>query len=692
MDIDAARREAERLRAEIARHDELYYREAAPEISDRDYDALVRALSELETAHPELAAPDSPTRRVGDDSDARFPSLPHSRPMISLQNSYDLEDVAAFVDRVRRALGRDDVVFTAEPKIDGVALALRYANGRLETALTRGDGKNGDVITNNVKQIREIPEVLPEMWRDALPGRPAALEVRGEVYLSYSQLAALNEERAETGEPPLANPRNATAGTLKTLDVEVVGRRGLRAFFYQILPLDGETGLATHRDELTALRALGLPVNDFLRAGDGAGLADDLTELDDLRAGLDYPIDGAVIKVDALALHERLGATAKAPRWGLAYKFAAEEAETALVGVTLQVGRTGVVTPVAELAPVPLAGTTVTRATLHNHDALVRLDLRLGDTVRVAKGGDIIPKVLGAVLPLRPDGAAPVSWPDTCPACAAPLARAAGEAAYRCGNPACPAQAARRLSHFAGREAADIDGLGVKGVAQLLEAGLVRDLPDLFVLNRDAVAALPGWAEKSADALLKGVARAKDRPWSAKIFALGIPGVGVTTATVLARAYPDIAALRAADPVDLAALPGLGETSAVKNIGAFLGDPRVGDMLDALTDAGFLRAAERVEDVPEAPADSWFTGRTFVLTGTLAVCPRPVAKRAIERLGGKVTGSVSGRTDAVIAGADAGSKLAKAHALGVEVLDEPAFLEHLRDAGLDPTEGDDHVG
>ena len=686
MDLDAARREAERLRAEIARHDELYYREAAPEISDRDYDALARALADLEAAFPELAAADSPTARVGDDSDARFPSRPHSHPMISLQNSYALEDVAAFVARVRRDLGREDLRFTVEPKIDGVALALRYERGRLVTALTRGDGRKGDDITQNAKQIRDIPETLDEGWRDRLPGQLETLEIRGEVYMTYARLEALNVDRDAAGEPPLANPRNATAGTLKTLDPAVVAGRGLRAFCYQILPLEGETGLASHRQEMEALRLMGLPTNPFLREDDGEGLADHLAELDAERVGLAYPIDGAVIKVDALDLHARLGATAKAPRWGLAYKFAAEEAETVLREVTWQVGRTGVVTPVAELEPVSLAGTTVSRATLHNQDQLRRLDLRPGDTVRVAKGGEIIPKVLDVVLARRPDGAAPAAWPEACPACGTPLHRAAEEAALRCANPACPAQAARRLAHFAGREAADIDGLGAKGVTQLLDAGLVRDLPDLFELRRDAVAALPGWAEKSADVLVRGIERAKDRPWAAKIFALGLPGVGVTTAAVLAGAYGNIAALRAAAPAELAALPGLGETSAVKNIGTFLNDPRVGEMLDALAAVGFLRETEAVEAAEAAPEDSWFAGKTFVLTGTLSVCPRTMAKGIIQGLGGKVTGSVSGSTDVLVAGESAGSKLAKARGLGVEILDEAAFLARLRDAGVD------HVG
>ncbi|MBC8425172.1 NAD-dependent DNA ligase LigA [bacterium] len=684
MDLTQAREEAARLRAELARHDELYYREAAPEISDQDYDALARRLAELESEFPDLATDDSPLARVGNDSDARFPSLPHSHPMISLQNSYDLVDVAAFDQRVRRDLDLGEVRYTVEPKLDGVALAVRYADGKLITALTRGDGKSGDDITNNAKMINGIPDALPEEWRSHLPARPTAIEFRGEVYMTFTRLDEINRLRRDADEPPLANPRNATAGTLKTLDAETVRSRGLEVAFYQILPLAGETGLRTHHDEMMALEDLGMPITPFLKSADSTDdIALALAELADMRTDLDFPIDGAVIKVDDLATQARLGATAKAPRWGLAFKFAAEEAETVLAGVTLQVGRTGVITPVAELAPVALAGTTVSRATLHNRDELTRLDLRVGDTVRVAKGGDIIPKVLGAVLDRRPAEAAPVTWPETCPACEAPIARSAEEAAYRCNNPLCPAQVARRLRHFAARDACDIEGLGEKGVAQLLDAGLVADLPDLFRLRSDAVAALPGWAEKSADALVRAVARARERSWDAKIFALGIPGVGVTTAAILARAYPDIASLRAAEARAMADLPGLGETSAVDRIGAFLRDPRVSRLLDELVAVDFLRETETTAEVTVPAADSWFAGKTFVLTGTLAVHTRSTARKLIEGLGGKVTGSVSGRTDVLLAGDDPGSKLAKARKLGVAVISEADFLTRLREEGAE---------
>ncbi|MBK9302797.1 MAG: NAD-dependent DNA ligase LigA [bacterium] len=683
MDIREARETATALRAQIARHDELYYRRAAPEIEDAEYDALVRRLAELEAAFPELADGGSPTARVGDDSDARFPSLPHSRPMISLQNSYDLAEVAAFDERVRKETGRADVRYTVEPKIDGVALALRYQDGVLTTALTRGDGRSGDVVTANALTIAGVPPRLPPRWRERLPGRPRSIEVRGEAYLSLPRFRELNRLREEAGQPLLANPRNATAGTLKTLDPAAVAARGLSLFCYQILGLDGdETGLATHRDEMAALGELGLPVNGFLRLAEGAAqIAAHLAELEGLRDGLDHVIDGAVIKVDELALHPSLGATAKAPRWGLAFKYAAQEATTRVRDVVLQVGRTGVITPVAELEPVLLGGTTVQRATLHNWDEIARKDLRVGDTVVVAKGGEIIPKVVRVLVGERPADARAVPPPQRCPVCATPAVRPEGEVAVRCPNPLCPAQVARRLRHFAGRDAADIEGLGERGVAQLLEAGLVRDLPDLFRLDAGAVAALPGWAEKSAAALLQGVARASARPWAAKLFALGIPEVGVTTAAALAAAYPGIAALRAADPEGMIALYGVGGEMARK-ITDFLAREDVGRLLDELVALGFLLPVEAATAVA-APADTWFRGRTFVLTGTLSTRPRSEAKALLLRLGAKVAGDVSRKTDALIAGADPGGKLDRARELGVEVLDEEAWLQRLRREGVD---------
>ncbi len=684
MDREQVRREIERLRAEIARHDELYYRRAAPEITDREYDDLVRRLAELEARFPEFASPDSPLARVGSDSDARFPSLPHSHPMISLLNSYDLQEVAAFLERLHRELGREDVDVTVEPKIDGVALALRYRGGRLETALTRGDGRRGDVVTDNALAIADVPATLADGWQEAFPGRDVrSFEVRGEVFMRLSRFRDLNRQREEAGEEPLANPRNATAGTLKTLDPGVVAGRGLSLFCYQLLPLDHELGIATHRQEMEVMRRLGLPVNDFLRVGRAADeIERHLAELADLRPRLDYQIDGAVLKVDDLSLHARLGATAKAPRWGLAYKYPAEEAETLLEDVVLQVGRTGVVTPVAVLRPVRLAGTTVSRATLHNWEEMARKDIRIGDTVLIAKGGEIIPKVVRVLAERRDGDERPVPRPARCPVCDEPVVQREGEVAIRCVNPACPARAAGRLRHFVSRDACDITGLGSRGIEQLLEAGLIRGPADLFRLRVDQLAVLPGWGERSATLLVHAIARARQRPWANKIFALGIRNVGITTATTLARAFPDIDALLAATPERLEELPDIGPVVAAAVVTHFeLPDTR--EEIEALRRVGFFLEREQLPP-PAATREGWFAGKTFVLTGTLATLTRAEARRLVEQLGGKVSGSVSRRTDAVVAGENPGSKLDRARELQVPVIDERELLERLREEGVVP--------
>ena len=694
MDRQTARREIERLRAEILRHDDLYYRQASPEISDAEYDALDRQLRELEEAFPEFAAPDSPTRQVGADTDQRFPSAPHSLPMLSLANSYDPDEVAAFAERARRDLDTDDLVFTVEPKMDGVALAVRWREGRLDAALTRGDGREGDVITANAATVAGVRGTLADGWRDAFPGGGVdACEARGEVFLTLSRFRELNAARQADGLDALANPRNATAGTLKTLDVEEVRRRGLSIFFYRLFPLqaDGAAGrevFPDHRTELDALRRLGLPVNPFLRtATSAAGLQAHLAELEALRPQLDYQIDGAVIKVDSREWQEALGHTAKAPRWGLDYKFAAEEATTVLRAVTLQVGRTGVITPVAELEPVALAGSTVARATLHNWEEMERKDIREGDAVVVVKGGDIIPKVLRVLADRRTGGERAVPRPERCPECGAATVRREGEVAIRCVNPLCPAVMAGRLRHFAGREACDIEGLGGRSVDLFLERGLVRGPGDLFRLEREALAALPGWGEKSADRLLAGLEQARHRPWAAKIFALGIPQVGTSTARTLAGRFPDIDALLAATPGQMAELPDIGPVVA-EAVAGFLGSEAGRVLVADLRDAGFFLDRE---DVPatgaDAPQEGYFAGGSFVLTGTLEALTRSEAKRAVEARGGKVAGSVSKKTTAVVAGQKPGSKLDKARELGVEVLDEAAFLARLAGTGEDAGDG-----
>jgi DNA ligase (NAD+) len=680
-----AGREIARLREQIERHDRLYYRDAAPEIDDRQYDALVRRLRELEREFPEFAAPDSPTAAVGSDRDARFPSAPHVRAMLSLQNSYEQAEIVAFDRRVRKELGDEPVVYTVEAKIDGVAVAVRYRGGKLQLGLSRGDGLRGDVITANIATSAAVPARLPAGWAAELPASaPDGLEVRGEAYLTLSRLAQLNRQREEAGLEPLANPRNATAGSLKRLDPGEVAARGLEVFFYQLLLVDADDltdDLPSHTEELEVLRRLGFAVNPLLRhATDVAEIVACLDELEAARHELDYQIDGAVIKVDRTEWQRRLGATARAPRWGLAYKFAAEEAVTGVEGIVSQVGRTGVITPVAQLQPVALAGTTISRATLHNWDEVERLDIRVGDTVVVAKGGDIIPQVL-RVLPDHRDGTEQVvPPPQSCPVCAEATVRSEGAVALRCINPSCPAVLAGRLRHFASRQACDIDGLGDRWIELLLERGMVRTPTDLFRLEGDALAALPGWGRKSSENLLGSVAQAAERPWAAKIHALGIPGVGVATARTLAREFPNIAALAEADSAELAALPDIGPVIAAQVTDYFARDD-VAAFLADLRDVGFLREQELLP--PSAPADpdaqsaSWFAGRTFVLTGTLRNWTRAAAKEQIESLGGRVTGGVSARTDIVIAGANAGSKLEKAHALGVAVADEAEFAAQL---------------
>jgi DNA ligase (NAD+) len=671
------RDEASRLRAEIARHDRLYYQDAAPEITDAEYDALVRALAALEAAHPELRDDDSPTGRVGDDHDVRFPSAPHSRPMLSLQNSYDLADVVAFDARVRKELNAAAVVYTVEPKMDGVALALRYRDGRLDLALTRGDGQRGDVVTRNARTIAGVPATLPDGWQDAFGGAVRAFEARGEAYLPLSWFAQLNAQREEEGLDPLANPRNATAGTLKTLDPDEVRRRRLAAVFYQLFPLDdGAPELPSHQAEIAALARLGLPVNPILLvAGDPAELESRLADLEARRHDLDYQTDGAVIKVDDAASQRRLGATAKAPRGGLAYKFAAEEAVTRLEAITLQVGRTGVITPVAELRPVRLAGTTVARATLHNWEELARKDIRPGDTVVVAKGGDVIPKVLRS-LPAERDGSQqPLPAPTSCPVCGEGVARREGEVALRCVNPLCPAVLAGRLRHFVSRQACDIEGLGGRSLEQFVELGWVRTPGDLFRLDRAALAELPGWGEKSADSLLRSLALVPQRPWAAKLHALGIASVGIATATTLARAFANLDALAAATDADLQGLNDIGPVVA-REIVAWFAQPTTRALLEDLRAVGFFLPEEQ-QPAPVPVAAGTFAGRTFVLTGTLAGLTRDDAAARIVARGGKVTGSVSKKTDVVVAGEKAGSKLEKARALEVEVWDEAQLLARL---------------
>lgn len=685
MNRDQARARIDDLRREIERHRHLYYRELRPEIEDSDYDALERELAQLEARFPELATAASPTVRVGDDRVANVPSLAHARPMLSLQNSYDLADVDAFDRRIRRELAlAEPPLYTVEPKLDGVALAVRYRAGVLTAALTRGDGQQGDVVTAAAATIAGIPSRLPADWARVFPKAVAACEVRGEVFLTRSRFAALNRQRQEDGFELFANPRNAAAGTLKTLDPQEVRRRGLSVVFYQIFPLDAQdrwpaaADFPSHRDELAAVVRLGLPAPEILlEARGGSELAEALAAVEQRRSALDYQIDGAVIKLDSAALQQQLGATAKAPRWALAYKYPALEAVTTLRSITLQVGRTGVITPVAELDPVALAGSTVSRATLHNWEELTRKDIRPGDQVVVVKGGDIIPKVVRAVPEARDGTQQPLPMPAVCPVCGGAVERRPDEVALRCINATCPAVLAARLRHFVSRQASNIEGLGGRGIELLLERGHLKNPADLFRLDAALLASLPGWGEKSAANLLQSLAAARQRPWANKIFALGIPQVGISTATTLAGAYDSLAALQAASQEDLTALPDIGPTVAAA-IAAWFADAANRSLLHDLAAVRFFQIREQQPAAaPARPGDGTLAGRVFVLTGTLPSWTRAEAKAAIERAGGKVTGQVSKRTDVLVAGEQPGSKLTQAQNLGVAVWDEAALRAQL---------------
>lgn len=656
---------AERIAAltlALHRHNYLYYVEARPEISDREYDALLRELQDLEARHPELAEPDSPTRRVGGEPLDGFSSVPHHLPMMSLANTYSREEVREFDARVRKLLGGRAYRYVLEPKIDGVAVSLRYEQGRLARALTRGDGIRGDDITGNIRTIRSVP------LRLLADAPPAVVEVRGEVYMTRDGFARLNQERQEAGLDAFANPRNAAAGSLKLLDPRIVAARPLDAVFYAAGELDG-IAFATHHALLDTLRAWGLRTPDrYWTCPDIDRLLAELETLAALRHDFDFDIDGGVIKVDERAYYEALGATAKSPRWAVAYKYEPEQAETRLRDITVQVGRTGVLTPVAELDPVQVSGTTVSRATLHNEEEIRRKDIRIGDRVVVEKAGEIIPAVVRVVADARTGAERPFRMPDTCPACGARVSRRDGEVAVRCENSLCPAQVKSAIRHFARRGAMDIDGLGEALVEQLVDTGLVASPADLYRLTAEAVATLERMAAKSADNLIRGIDASRRREFWRALFALGIRHVGARSAQTLERHFVDIDALRAAPVEALEQIPDVGPVVA-RSLHDFLHNPQNWAIIEALRAAGVNLA--RTQD---APAAGPLAGKTFVLTGTLPTLSREQAAERIRAAGGVVSSSVSRNTACVVAGDKPGAKLARAEALGIPILDEPGLL------------------
>lgn len=667
---ETAARRADRLRQSIEEHDHRYYVLGEPTVTDQEYDALLRELRDLESEHPELQSPDSPTRRVAHGLLSGFPTVRHKVPMLSLDNTYSLEELEEFDARVRKLLRVDDVEYAIEPKVDGVAMALRYEKGRFALGLTRGDGEKGDDITTNLRTIRSIPL--------RLRGNriPDELEVRGEVYMEAGEFARMNRRREEAGEKAFMNPRNATTGSLKMLDTAQVALRPLRVFVYQMVDARAQ-GFETHLEALDRLAALGFRTNpDNGRARGFAALRRYCETWTTRHASLPYGADGLVIKVNSLRDQERLGKTAKAPRWGIAYKFGVTEAETTLEKIDLQVGRTGVVTPVALLAPVTLLGTVVKRATLHNFDELERKDIREGDRVVIEKGGEVIPKVV-RVVPGGRRRSDPFPVPKRCPVCKEPLAREPEEAAVRCENFLCPAQVRGRLIHWGSRGALDIEGLGEKTVDLLVDQELVATPVDIYDLSAKELVPLERMAEKSAGNLLAAIEASKKAPLERLIHAIGIRHVGSTVARLLAERFRSLEKLSEADEEALSEIPGIGPEIAA-SVAAYFAGAAGRKLVRQLLERGVTGTPpERRPVVDTGP----FAGKTFVLTGTLSM-PREQAERWILDAGGRVTGSVSRKTDVVIAGEDAGSKLEKARTLRIEVWDEAAFGDALDAAGV----------
>jgi len=669
FDRAAAQAEIEALRAAIRHHDHCYYVLDAPEISDAEYDALMRRLQALEAAYPALVTPDSPTQRVGGVPSPAFGSVTHREPMLSLENAFEDGEVVAFDRRVRERLGFDGaVVYCAEPKLDGLAVSLLYEDGRLVRGATRGDGTTGEEVTANLRAIPSVPLCLQGM------GWPQALEVRGEVYMPRAGFAAMNARLQAAGERLFANPRNAAAGSLRQLDARVTARRPLSWFAYALGAVEPDADLpVTHFERLAALRSWGLPVCPLNERVTGVeGLLDYYRRMQARRAQLDYDIDGVVYKVDDIAAQQRLGFVSRAPRWAIAHKYPAEEARTQVLDVGFNVGRTGAVTPVARLAPVSVGGVTVTNVSLHNFDELRRKDVRIGDTVIVRRAGDVIPEVVRVVVEQRPTDAREVALPTHCPACGAAVVRPAGEVIARCsGQLGCPAQRRRALQHFASRRAMDIEGLGEKLIDALVDGGLVHDPADLYGLPAETLAALPRMGEKSAANLFAAIDRSRATTLPRFLYALGIPEVGEATARTLAQHFGDLEPLMAADEAALQAVPDVGPAVSAQ-IAAFFAESHNREVIARLRAAGVrwppvaVTASDSVRGGP-------LQGKRFVLTGSLAGFTREAATAEIEARGGTVSGSVSARTDYVVAGDEPGSKLDKARALGVAVLDEAAF-------------------
>ncbi|HSC77174.1 MAG TPA: NAD-dependent DNA ligase LigA [Candidatus Acidoferrales bacterium] len=658
--------EAEKLREKIRRHENRYYVLDDPEISDAEFDKLMRRLQELEATHPELVAPDSPTQRVGGQPREGFLTVRHRRPLMSLENAMSLDELREFDRRARELSGRKEIDYVCEHKFDGFSISVVYEDGAYARAVTRGDGSQGEDVTPNVKTIRSLPLRIA---RDALKKAklPAGFEVRGEVLMTRKAFQALNREQQEKGEKVFANPRNAAAGSVRVLDPGITAQRKLDLYAYFLLT-DGRWALPRHSQALERLHELGFRVSkDWERCRGIDEVVRYCERWEARRDSLDYEIDGIVVKVDETALWDELGSTAKAPRWAVAFKYAARQATTVVRDIRVQVGRTGTLTPVADLEPVEVGGVTVSHSTLHNMDEIERLDVHVGDTVLIERAGDVIPRVVKVVRHGREEKK--FRMPAKCPECESGIHRAEGEVAYRCVNSACPARRVGSLLHFAGRHAMNIDGLGWKLVEQLVEHKHVKDVADLYRLDLDTLANLERMGEKSAQNLLDEIEASKKNSLSRLIFALGIRYVGERTAQLLAEHFGSLDKLAKASEEELLEVHEVGPKVA-EGILEFFSEKSNRELVEKLRKAGLRFTEER-----KAAKDARLAGKTFVITGTLERWSREETKELIESRGGKVTDSVSKKTSYLVVGAEPGSKLDKAHSLGVETLDEPAFAK-----------------
>ncbi|TAL68730.1 MAG: NAD-dependent DNA ligase LigA [Bacteroidetes bacterium] len=659
------------LKALINKYDNAYYIEAQPLISDREYDSLFKELKELEQKNPNLVTPDSPTQRVGSDAIKEFERIQHEKPMLSLANTYSEEEVLDFDRRVREALPNEEIKYVAELKYDGVALSLKYRNGKLDCAVTRGDGFAGDNVTENVKTIKNIPLSIADVKMNG--NEIQNFEVRGEVYLTEKDFLRINQFREETGEKTYANPRNLTAGTLKLLDPKLVAQRPLKFVCYYFD--SDEIKRESHFDNIKLLKQLGFPV------GESVKLCNNLDEVfnfingwESKRNELAFQIDGIVLKVDSISQQEILGTVARSPRWAIAYKYEAENAQTLLKGITLQVGRTGIITPVAELEPVFLAGSTISRATLHNADYIKERDIRIGDTVMIEKGGEVIPKVIKVVLEKRQPNSVPYSFPEVCPCdLKSPISRLEGEASYLCTHPECPWQIRRRIEHFASRNGMNIEGLGEKVVEQFVELGYLKNVADIYSLHQhsEEIKNLDRWGEKSTVNLLDAIEKSKDTSFHRVLFSLGIRFIGEGSAKILAKHFKNIDKLKSATIEELNSVYEIGNKMA-ESVEQFFHNEKELEIVERLRTAGVNFQLKEEELVAK---DMTLSGKTFVLTGELSSMSRGEAKSKIESLGGKVTATVSKNTSYVVVGDSPGSKYDKALKLGVQILNEEQLLE-----------------